>query len=133
MSGWSSQDKPIAAITLFVEDLDAAKSFYEEVFELPVHYQDANSAVFKFADTLINLLKVSEASDLIGPAAVASRDAGSRFQFTIAVEDVDVACGALKQRGVALLNGPIDRSWGLRTASFADPGGHIWEICQDLP
>ncbi len=30
--------------------------------------------------------------------------------------------------GVVLLNGPMDRSWGIRTASFSDPGGHIWEI-----
>jgi hypothetical protein len=27
-----------------------------------------------------------------------------------------------------LLNGPIDRPWGIRTASFRAPGGHIWEI-----
>ena len=30
--------------------------------------------------------------------------------------------------GVTLLNGPMDRPWGIRTASFSDPGGHIWEI-----
>jgi len=29
------------------------------------------------------------------------------------------------RRGVALLNGPMNRPWGVRTASFADPGGHI--------
>jgi uncharacterized glyoxalase superfamily protein PhnB len=22
----------------------------------------------------------------------------------------------------------MDRPWGIRTASFRDPGGHIWEI-----
>jgi len=32
------------------------------------------------------------------------------------------------RRGVKLLNGPMDRPWGNRTASFRDPGGHIWEI-----
>jgi lactoylglutathione lyase len=31
---------------------------------------------------------------------------------------------------VELLNGPMDRPWGIRTASFLDPGGHIWEIAQ---
>ena len=34
--------------------------------------------------------------------------------------------------GVDLLNGPMNRPWGVRTASFADPGGHIWEIAQEL-
>jgi uncharacterized glyoxalase superfamily protein PhnB len=31
---------------------------------------------------------------------------------------------------VDLLNGPMDRPWGIRTASFRDPGGHIWEIAK---
>lgn len=47
----------ITAITLFVEDLDSAKSFYREVFELPIHHEDDDSVVFKFGDTLVNLLR----------------------------------------------------------------------------
>jgi lactoylglutathione lyase len=118
----------IAAITLFVEDLDAAKSFYQEVFGLPVHHEDENSAVFKFGATLVNLLKATEAPGLIAPAPVASRDAGVRFQFTLGVDNVDSMCEELRRRGVELLNGPMNRPWGIRTASFRDPGGHIWEI-----
>jgi catechol 2,3-dioxygenase-like lactoylglutathione lyase family enzyme len=118
----------IAAITLFVEDLAAAKSFYTEVFELPVHYEDANSAVFLFGETMINLLDARQAPGLIEPAPVASPDAGARFQFTLGVDDVDAKCEELARRGVELLNGPIDRPWGIRTASFRAPGGHIWEI-----
>jgi catechol 2,3-dioxygenase-like lactoylglutathione lyase family enzyme len=119
---------PITAITLFVEDLAAAKQFYFDVFGLPVVYEDDNSAVFKFGETLINLLKVTEAKELIEPALVGGRDAGSRMQFTLEVDDVDAMCAELATRGVKLLNGPIDRHWGIRTASFMDPGGHIWEI-----
>lgn len=118
----------IAAITLFVEDLEAARRFYQEVFRLPVYYEDDNSTVFKFGDTLVNLLQASEAPDLVAPAAVAAPDAGVRFQFTLEVEDVDGMCDELRSRGVELLNGPMDRPWGVRTASFRDPGGHIWEI-----
>jgi len=118
----------IAAVTLFQEDLDAAKDFYRDVFELPVYFEDPDSAVFQFGATLINLLKASEANDLIAPAAVAAATSGSRIQFTLAVDDVDAICQRLASRGVTLLNGPVDRSWGPRTASFQDPGGHIWEI-----
>jgi catechol 2,3-dioxygenase-like lactoylglutathione lyase family enzyme len=125
MDSWP---KGIAAITLFVEDLAAAKQFYGEVFGLPVHFEDDNSAVFEFGGTLVNLLTVSEAPELIGPAVVASREAGARFQFTLEVEDVDAMCAQLGAKGVKLLNGPMDRPWGPRTASFMDPGGHIWEI-----
>jgi catechol 2,3-dioxygenase-like lactoylglutathione lyase family enzyme len=120
----------IKAITLFVEDLAATRQFYEDVFGLPIHYKDDNSAVFRFGDTLINLLAVSEAPGLIAPAAVASRDAGARFQFTLGVDDVDAMCAELQARGVELLNGPIDRPWGIRTAAFRDPAGHIWEIAK---
>ncbi|HUZ98638.1 MAG TPA: VOC family protein [Gaiellaceae bacterium] len=120
----------IAAITLFVEDLGEAKRFYGEVFGLPVVFEDENSTVFRFGETLINLLKITEAPGLIEPAIVASADAGARFQFTLGVQDVDAMCEELRRRGVDLLNGPMDRPWGIRTASFRDPGGHIWEIAR---
>lgn len=120
--------KGISAITLFVEELSAAKLFYQVVFGLPVYYEDDASAVFQFGNTLINLLETTAAPELIEPARVASREAGHRFVFTIPVNDVDTMCAQLVARGVKLLNGPMDRPWGIRTASFMDPGGHIWEI-----
>jgi catechol 2,3-dioxygenase-like lactoylglutathione lyase family enzyme len=120
--------KGIGAITLFVEDVSAAKRFYGEVFGLPVTFEDDDSAVFNFGNTLINLLKSTAASELIEPAAVAPPGAGSRLQLTIHVDDVDAMCAELAERGVELLNGPMDRPWGVRTACFSDPGGHIWEI-----
>ena len=120
--------KAIGAITLFVEDLDAAKQFYRTTFSLRIVFEDRNSAVFRIGDTLINLLQIEAADELIAPARVASRDAGSRHVFTIEVADVDAMCAELTSRGVTLLNGPMDRPWGIRTASFADPAGNIWEI-----
>lgn len=126
------KSKAIDAITLFVEDLDKSKGFYQSVFGLPVFYEDKNSVLFKFENTLINLLKIPAAVDLIKPAVVADPGAGSRFQLTIPVDNVDAACAELAARGVELLNGPMDRPWGIRTASFTDPGGHIWEFAQPL-
>lgn len=122
----------IFAITLFAEDLSATKQFYREVFGLPLAFEDENSAVFNFGNTLINLLATSAAPELIAPAPIAPPDAGARLQLTIQVPDVDALCAQLVAAGVALLNGPLDRPWGLRTATFRDPGGHIWEIAQAL-
>ena len=127
MSAWP---KDIGAITLFVEDLATAKQFYQVVFGLPVVFEDGDSTVFKFGNTLINLLKTTAAGELIEPAKVAPREVGVRFVFTIEVDDVDAMCAALAARGVELLNGPMDRPWGVRTASFMDPGGYIWEIAK---
>jgi catechol 2,3-dioxygenase-like lactoylglutathione lyase family enzyme len=122
--------KGIFAVTLFTEDLEQAKEFYQRAFGLPIHYQDPNSAVFKFGDTLINLLNISEADALIEPAKVADRESGARHMFTIGVDDVDAMCAELVKRGVKLVNGPMDRPWGIRTASFMDPAGNIWEIAK---
>jgi len=124
----SSWPSGIAAITLFVEDLDATKRFYSEVFGLGVMFEDAASTVFNFGNTMINLLKEEAAGELIEPADVARSGAGSRLQLTIGVDDVDAMCAELASRGAELLNGPMDRPWGIRTASFRDPAGHIWEI-----
>jgi catechol 2,3-dioxygenase-like lactoylglutathione lyase family enzyme len=118
----------ISAITLFVDDLAATKAFYKEVFGLAVHFEDDVSAVFDFGSTLVNLLQSSAAIELIEPAVVGSSTAGPRLQLTITVDDVDATCELLAARGVSLLNGPMDRPWGIRTASFIDPGGHVWEI-----
>jgi catechol 2,3-dioxygenase-like lactoylglutathione lyase family enzyme len=125
-----SWPRGIGAITLFVEDLEASKQFYREVFGLSVTFEDDDSAVFDFGNTIINLLKTTAARELIEPAVVASREAGSRLQFTIQVDDVDAMCAELATRGVELLNGPMDRPWGVRTACFSDPGGHVWEIAK---
>lgn len=127
MTSWA---RGIGAITLFVEDLAAAKDFYEKVFEVELKFEDDNAAVFAVGDVLVNLLRVSEAPELVEPAPVAAADAGVRFVFTVEVEDVDVLSTSLVERGVELLNGPMDRPWGPRTASFRDPGGHVWEIAQ---
>ena len=123
-------DHGIAAITLFVEDLPQAKEFYSRAFAAKTVYEDPDSAVFKFGSTLVNLLKVQAAPELVAPAPVAPPEGGVRFQFTLNVDDVDAACALLASRGVALLNGPMDRPWGIRTASFRDPAGHVWEIAK---
>jgi catechol 2,3-dioxygenase-like lactoylglutathione lyase family enzyme len=125
--------KDVGAITLFVEDPQRSKSFYERVFDLPVLFEDEASAAFRFDNMIVNLLKVSAAHDLIDPGTVAAPESGSRFQLTIGVDDADAVCAELASRGVTLLNGPMNREWGMRTASFTDPDGHIWEVAQRLP
>jgi catechol 2,3-dioxygenase-like lactoylglutathione lyase family enzyme len=124
--------KSVGAITLFVADPTGSKAFYERVFDAPLVYEDSDGITFKFDNTLVNLLALSAAPELIEPAKVASGEDGSRLQLTIWVDDADAACAQLADRGVTLLNGPMDREWGVRTACFADPDGHVWEVAQQL-
>jgi catechol 2,3-dioxygenase-like lactoylglutathione lyase family enzyme len=122
----------IEVITLFARDIVEAKTFYRRVFGAETVYEDEVSCVLKFAGALVNLLDQSQAPELVQPAKVASAGTGASALFTIKVASVDLVCAQIKERGVSLLNGPVDRPWGRRTAAFADPSGHIWEVAQAL-
>jgi len=122
----------ISVISLFVEDLPTTKAFYSDVFGLPFAYEDESSAVVQFENMMINLLKVEEASSLVEPLEVAAAGAGSRFQISVWVDDVDAVCVQLTKKGVTLLTEPRDREWGMRTATFADPAGNSWEVAQGI-
>lgn len=122
----------VGAITLFVEDPQRSKMFYEEVFGAPAIYEDESSVAFRFDNLIVNLLARPAAQELIEPGKVGKAVDGARFQLTIWVDDADAICEQLATPGVKLLNGPMNRAWGMRTASFTDPDGHIWEVAQQL-
>jgi len=122
----------VGAITLFVDDPRRSQAFYERVFDLAPAYTDETSAAFDFENTIVNLVVRTAAHELVAPGPVAAADAGSQLQLTVWVDDADATCELLAARGVELLNGPLDRPWGVRTAAFADPDGHVWEVAQQL-
>ena len=123
---------PITAITLFVEDLARARAFYGRAFEASPVFEDADSAVFDVGGTLVNLLVTAAAGELVEPLPVGAAGSGARSQLTITVDDVDAVVAGLRERGIELANGPMDRPWGIRTAAFADPDGHVWEVAHPL-
>lgn len=122
----------LEVITLFVEDLAAARDFYGRVFGREVVYADEVSTVMALGNVMLNLLRADQAGELVAPAAVAAPGGGARLLLTIRVADVDATCAELARAGAALLNGPVDRPWGRRTAAFADPAGNVWEIAAEL-
>jgi lactoylglutathione lyase len=122
----------LGAITLFVTDRQRARDFYARLLEADPIFEDDASAAFRLDNVIVNLLVRESADELITPASVADVESGASFQLTLEVTDVDEACRDLVQRGVALLNGPMDRRWGVRTAAFADPDGHVWEVAAPI-
>jgi catechol 2,3-dioxygenase-like lactoylglutathione lyase family enzyme len=122
----------VGAITMFIDDTQRSKAFYEQIFDAKAVYEDEDAIAFEFENMVVNLLRVQAAHELIAPAPVGDTEAPRRFQLTIGVEDTDAVCEQLAKRGVELLNGPMDREWGMRTAAFTDPDGHIWEIAAKI-
>lgn len=129
MAEW---EKQIMAINLIVGDLDRATAFYTNVFGMSPRHEDEDTAMFRFKDTYVFLQRGQAHED--APASeildLAEKGVG---QFAIIVKDVDAVRAELDEREVATISGPADRDWGMRTMTFADPGGHTWEIAQELP
>lgn len=125
MTSWAGG---IGANTLFVADLPAAKAFYANAFATAPMFEDDDSAVFQLGSGVVNLLRATAVPELIEPATAVDPAAGARLVFTVEVDDVDARADWLTAAGVTLLNGPMDRPWGPRTASFEDLDGYVWEI-----
>lgn len=122
----------LSAVTILVQDIAAARAFYGTSLGLPEIWADDVSAGFNFGNTIINLLHEGEGPSLIGPTVVSPVEAGTRIMFSVFVDDANALIAQLAERGVTLINGPIDRPWGKRTACFTDPDGTVWEIAQDI-
>ena len=118
----------IFAITLLTKDLEKSRDFYQNKLGLKEVFQDEVSSVFSAGSTMINLLHTSEADVLLEPIKYDPAKVGTTVVYTLKCSDVDAVANQLKSNGVEILSGPIDRPWGIRTASFQDPSGHIWEL-----
>jgi len=129
MAGW---EKQISAITLFVEDVAASKEFYQSVFDVGPFDDGETNVGFRLKDMYFFLTLSSNAPEMIAPLSAGAAGNGPRHVFAIIVDDVDAVAAELKDKGVSLVNGPDDRSWGMRTLNFADPDGYVWEIAQEI-
>ena len=127
MAEW---EKRIFAINLIVGDLERSKTFYQEAFGLLPLDEEEDFALFRFKDTFVALRH--DPAHQAPPGEVLALAQKGVGQFAIVVEDVDAVGAELEEHGVTLISGPADRDWGMRTITFADPGGYIWEIAQDV-
>lgn len=121
----SFQDN-LFAITILVKDLEASREFYGEKLNLQELFKDEVSTVFKAGGTMINILNDTQAEELIAPATLSNNN--TRTMFTLKCQEIDKAAEELEALNITILNGPIDRPWGVRTVSFQDPDGIIWEL-----
>jgi catechol 2,3-dioxygenase-like lactoylglutathione lyase family enzyme len=129
MAEWK---KKIGAINLIVGDLERSKAFYRDVFGLPLQHEDEETAMFRFGDTYVFLQRGAAHQDVPSDDALTLGQKGVG-QFVMFVEDVDEVGAELGEHNVEVISDPADRDWGMRTLTFADPGGYTWEITQEVP
>jgi catechol 2,3-dioxygenase-like lactoylglutathione lyase family enzyme len=127
MADWKRE---VGAMTFYVPDLGEARKFYADAFGLDAQPLDDDTAMLRFGGIFVFLHRSAAAAQ---PPVVLEEARKGVGQFAIIVDDVDAVCAEIAGRGVRPLTGPADRDWGMRTATFADPGGHVWEIAQEIP
>jgi catechol 2,3-dioxygenase-like lactoylglutathione lyase family enzyme len=132
----------IHVVTLGVDDLERALSFYADGLGLPSkgitgtqfagdeHDPAGAVAMFTLEDGLI--LSLYPRSELAKDAGVApSYTAGSGFSIGHLVDspaEVDRILELAARAGGRVLGPAHERPWGIYSGYFADPDGHLWEI-----
>ena len=124
--------KDVGAIILFVEDLQKSRVFYHEVLGLDVEFEDDQSVGFKIEGLAFIVLQVDRARVQLQGEPTATPRAGATAFLTAFTEDVDALHANLVARSIHFFQTPTDQPWGMRTAYFKDPDGHVWEIAQPI-
>jgi lactoylglutathione lyase len=122
----------VGAIILFVADLARSKAFYRDVLGLDVEFEDDESVGFKIKGLAFIVLQVDRARVQLQGEPTATPKAGATAFLTTFTDDVDVLHADLAGRGIDFFQSPADQPWGVRTAYFKDPDGHVWEIAQPI-
>jgi catechol 2,3-dioxygenase-like lactoylglutathione lyase family enzyme len=124
--------KDVGAIILFVEDLQRSKAFYHEMLGLDVEFEDDESVGFKVKGLAFIVLQVDRARVQLQGEPTATPRAGATAFLTTFSDDVDALHASLVERRIHFFQAPMDQPWGMRTAYFKDPDGHVWEIAQPI-
>ena len=120
------------AITLFVADLERASVFYREVFDGRELNRDEASVALEVGGTIVNLLRVEDAAEVVAPADYTADAIPAKSVLTLKVDELDPWLARLDQAGVPIILGPVDQPWGIRAVVVADPDGNLWEIALPL-
>jgi catechol 2,3-dioxygenase-like lactoylglutathione lyase family enzyme len=126
----SAAIKEVGTIILFVEDLQRSKVFYHEVLGLDVGFEDDDSIGFEISGVTFIVVQVDRGRiQLEGEPTATASAAATGFLITF-TDDVEALYADLVERKIQFFQKPTDRPWGMRTACFKDPDGHVWEIAQ---
>jgi len=113
-------------IRVFVDDLEAARHFYERDLGLAVKWTHEKVAVGYDlgVDLIVEQVDVEAEED---DQALVGRFVGA----SIAVEDIDGLYERLTARGVAFVGPPELQAWGGKLAHFEDPSGNVLTLLGD--
>ncbi|PXY27932.1 VOC family protein [Prauserella muralis] len=112
----------------YVESLARSVEFYRDVLGFEVRIEGDGYVEFTMDNTKFALFERTKLPELIGGEG-GSAPCG---EIGFIVEDVDAEARRLREAGVPILTGPVDRPWRERTLHIADPDGNVVEFAQKL-
>ena len=123
-------EQRISLVTLGVSDLERSIAFYEALGWKRSAKNAEGVAFFQTGGLALSLYPREE----MAKDAAISPDGKGFGGVTLAQnvrtrEDVDAVIAEAVAMGAKLLRPPFEIFWGGYLGYFADPDGHVWEIC----
>ena len=121
-------EQRLSLVTVGVEDLAAARSFYEGLGWRTNAAPGDDVVFFQAGGMVVALWSRAELAEDSGV-----EDSGGWGGVTLAYntrseDEVDEVIETARKAGGRILREPAKTFWGGYSAVFADPGGHPWEV-----
>ena len=109
----------IAAVRVFVSNIDRARDFYGQTLGLDIKGESPEALLFDTGGCTLIVERCApddpEARDLVGRFTAVSFEA----------PDINAVHAALSEKGVTFDGPPAAQAWGGRLAHFHDPDGNV--------
>lgn len=124
-------EQRISIITLGVQNLSAARAFYDALgWQVADEKQASDIVAYNLHAMTLCLYPLDRLADDIGvPAPKAPIMGGVTIAYNVDSKDkVDAALNAADKAGGEIIKKAEDAFWGGYSGYFADPDGHLWEV-----
>ena len=122
-------DPHISIVTLGVEDLDEATTFYRDGLGLPEYDWDGPITFFDLEGAWLALFaRDALADDATVPVAGSGFSGVTLAHNAEAEADVDDVLAEAESAGAEIVKPAAETDWGGYSGYFADPDGHLWEV-----
>jgi hypothetical protein len=121
----------VVIVTLGVSDLDRSIAFYTGLGWEQRGDRTQGIVWFRTSGPWVGLFSADE---LAADAGLAVEELPAFRGSTLAVNlpteaEVDAAMSLVRQLGADVVKEPTRAEWGGYSGYFADPDGHLWELC----
>jgi predicted enzyme related to lactoylglutathione lyase len=122
----------VAGIAEIVEDIEAAVTFYRNVFQLVVEHEEGSGyADVKISGVLhFGIWSRTRAAEVIYGDDQAVERVPLGFTIGFEVDDVHKVSEVLRSRMGRMIQAPKDETWGQRTSRFLSISGSLFELSE---